>query len=73
LIVIDESTGITDMQLAVFVQGANEDFQVVEELLEPVLVKGKTCADEDFSELVTPPPFFVANLNYVGKNGLIHE
>jgi hypothetical protein len=40
-------------QLAVFVRGVNEDFALVEELLELVPMKGKTSADEIFSQLVT--------------------
>jgi hypothetical protein len=53
-IAIDESTDVTDIaQLAVCIRGVNEDFQLVMELLELVLMKGKTGADEIFSELVT--------------------
>jgi hypothetical protein len=40
-------------QLAVFVRGVNEDFELVEELLELVPMQGKTGADEIFSQLVT--------------------
>jgi hypothetical protein len=35
-------------QLAVFVQGVNEDFELVEELLELDPMKGKTGADKIF-------------------------
>jgi hypothetical protein len=53
-IAIDGSTDVTDIvQLAVFIRGVNEDFQLVVELLELVPMKGKTGADEIFSELVT--------------------
>jgi glycerol-3-phosphate dehydrogenase len=53
-IATDESTDIKDIaQLAVFVRGINEDFELVEELLELVPMKGKTGADEIFSQLVT--------------------
>jgi hypothetical protein len=51
---MDDSTDVKDIaQLAVFVRGVNEDFQLVEELLELVLINGKTGADEIFSQLVT--------------------
>jgi hypothetical protein len=41
-IAIDESTDVKDIaQLAVFVPDVNEDFELVEELLELVLMKGK--------------------------------
>jgi hypothetical protein len=53
-IAIDEGTDVTDIaQLAVFIRGVNEDFQLVVELLELVSMKGKTGADEFVSELVT--------------------
>jgi hypothetical protein len=53
-IAIDESTDVTDIaQLAVFIRGVNEDFQLVVERLELVPTKGKTGDDELFSELVT--------------------
>jgi hypothetical protein len=53
-IAIDESTDVKDIaQLVVFVRGVNEDFELVEELLELVPMKGKTVADEIFSQLVT--------------------
>jgi hypothetical protein len=46
----DESTDVrTIAQLPVFTQ---EDFKLVEELLELVPVKGKTAVDEFFSQLV---------------------
>jgi hypothetical protein len=52
-IAIDESTDVTDIvQLAVFIRGVNEDFHLVVELSELVPMKGKTGADEFFSELV---------------------
>jgi hypothetical protein len=41
-IAIYESTDVTDIaQLAVFIRGVNEDFQLVMELLELVPMKGK--------------------------------
>jgi hypothetical protein len=46
-IATDESTA------AVFVGGVNEDFELVDELLERVPMKGRTGADEIFSQLVT--------------------
>jgi hypothetical protein len=50
---IDESTDVKDIaQLAVFVR-VNEDFELLEELLELFPMKGKTGADEIFSQLVT--------------------
>jgi hypothetical protein len=50
---IDKSTDVKDIaQLAVFVR-VNEDFELLEELLELFPVKGKTGADEIFSQLVT--------------------
>jgi transposase-like protein len=53
-IAIDESTDVKVIaQLAVFVRGVNEDFELVEELLELVPMKGKTGAVEIFSQLVT--------------------
>jgi hypothetical protein len=53
-IAIEESTDVTDIaQLAVCIRGVNEDFQLVVELLEMIPMKGKTGADEIFSELVT--------------------
>jgi hypothetical protein len=39
-------------QLAVFVRGVNEDFELEEELLQLVPMKRKTGADEIFSQLV---------------------
>jgi hypothetical protein len=46
---IDERTDVTDIaQLAGFIRGVNEDFQLVVELLEMVLMKGKTGAAEIF-------------------------
>jgi hypothetical protein len=48
-IAIDDSTNTTDIaQLAVFIRGVNEDFQLVVKLLGLVPVKGKTGADEFF-------------------------
>jgi hypothetical protein len=53
-IAVHETLDVTDIvQLAVFIQGVNEDFQLVVELLELVPMKGKTGADEFFSEFVT--------------------
>jgi hypothetical protein len=53
-IAIDESTNVKVIaQLAVFVRGVNEDFELVEELLELVPIKRKIGADEIFSQLVT--------------------
>jgi hypothetical protein len=52
-IATDDSTDVTDIvQLAVFIRGVNEDFQLVLELSELVPMKGKTGAKEIFSELV---------------------
>jgi hypothetical protein len=46
---IDENTDVKNIaQLAVFVRGVNEAFELVEELLELVPTKGKTGADEIF-------------------------
>jgi hypothetical protein len=64
---IDENTDITDIiQLAVFIRGVNEDFQIVKELLELVPMKRKTGADEVLSELVTVFPIRIA----LGRNGV---
>jgi hypothetical protein len=53
-IAIDESTDVTDIaQLAVFIRGVNEDFQLVVEHSQLAPMKGKTGADEIFSKLVT--------------------
>jgi hypothetical protein len=53
-IAVDESTDVEhSAQLAVFVRGVNEDFELAEDLLELVPMKGKTGADEIFSQLVT--------------------
>jgi hypothetical protein len=44
-----KSTDVTDIaQLAVFIRGVNEDFQLVVELLELVPMKGKTGTDDFF-------------------------
>jgi hypothetical protein len=52
-IAIDESTDVKNIaQLAIFVRGVNENFELVE-LLELVPMKGKTGADEIVSQLVT--------------------
>jgi hypothetical protein len=52
-IAIDESTDVTNIaQLAIFIRGVNEDFQLVVELVDLVPMKGKRGA-EIFSELVT--------------------
>jgi hypothetical protein len=48
-VAIDESTVVTDIaQLAVFIRGVDEEFQLVVKLLELVPMKGKTGADEIF-------------------------
>jgi hypothetical protein len=48
-IAIDESTDVTDVaQLAVFIRGVNEDFQLVMEHSQLVPMKGKTGAGEIF-------------------------
>jgi hypothetical protein len=52
-IAIDESTDVKNIaQLAVFVRGVNENFELME-LIELVPMKGKTGADEIVSQLVT--------------------
>jgi hypothetical protein len=54
LTAIDESPNVTDIaQLALFIQGVNKYFKIVEKLLKLVPMKGKTGVSEDFSELVT--------------------
>jgi hypothetical protein len=67
MIINDESTDIPDMvQVAVFIQGINEAFQTVEELLELDPTKRKTSANEVFSKLVT----FPINMNCPEKKQL---
>jgi hypothetical protein len=52
-IATDKSTDVKDIaHLAVFVRGVNDNFELVDELLELVPRKGKTGADEIFSQLV---------------------
>jgi hypothetical protein len=65
LIATDNSIDIDIIQLAVFIQGVNKDFQIVEELLKLIPVKGKTGVSEVFSELVT---LCFGNTNFSGKN-----
>jgi hypothetical protein len=49
-VAVDEST---DAKILLFVRGVNEIFELVEELLELVSMKGKTGVDETVSQLVT--------------------
>ena len=41
-------------QLAVFIRDTNDDFQLMEELLQAVLMQEKAGADEFFSHFVRP-------------------
>jgi hypothetical protein len=53
--VAEDSTDVIDIaQLAAFIRGANEDFQLMVQLLDLIPMKGKIGADEIFSEFVTP-------------------
>jgi len=48
-IAIVESTDITDVaQLAVFVQGVTDGFEIIEDLLEVMHMKGRTSAENIF-------------------------
>jgi hypothetical protein len=54
-IAIDESTDVkVIIQLAFFDRGVNEDFELVDELLELVPMKGKTGADKIFFSIGKP-------------------
>jgi hypothetical protein len=65
----DESTDIIDIvQVAVFIWGVNEDFQIAEELLELVPMKRKTGADEVFSWI---GDIFLQIQIALGKNGWV--
>jgi hypothetical protein len=49
---IDESTDINDIaQLSIFIRGVDEEFSIVEQLLELVSMKGRTTAADIFFEL----------------------
>jgi hypothetical protein len=63
----DKSTHVKNIaQLSVFIQGVNAHFELVEKLLELVPMKGKTRADEMFSQFVT---FLKQIRAALGKNG----
>ncbi|KAM3838284.1 general transcription factor II-I repeat domain-containing protein 2A-like [Diretmus argenteus] len=51
-VALDESTDITDTaQLAIFVRGVDDNFQVTEELLRVIPMHGQTTAQEIFNQL----------------------
>ena len=51
-VAIDESTDTTDIaQLAIFIRGVDDNFQISEEFVELAPMKGTTTADDIFVSL----------------------
>ena len=54
-VVLDETTDITDTaQLAIYVRGVDDNFEVIEELLTVIPMYGQTTAQEIFHQLCDP-------------------